>query len=63
MHSSLVLEPLYVYLIADGLSSRVNKEGIAYYNNLIDGLLKKGAFQNATILGFIRECILCASVI
>ena len=55
MHSSLILEPLCVYLIADGQSSGVNKEGIAYYNNLIDGLLKKGAFQNITILGFNRK--------
>lgn len=29
-------------VIAGGSKPEVNKEGIAYYNNLIDGLLMKG---------------------
>lgn len=31
----------FVYL-ADGLGTKVNEEGIAYYNNLINSLLEKG---------------------
>lgn len=32
-------------MVAGGSKTEVNKEGIAYYNNLIDGLLKKGAWN------------------
>lgn len=28
--------------ISDGLGTNVNKEGINYYNNLIDALIEKG---------------------
>lgn len=29
-------------MLADGLGTKVNDEGIAYYNNLINALLDKG---------------------
>ena len=43
---ALLMTPLgclnqFVFL-ADGLGTKVNEEGIAYYNNLINSLLEKG---------------------
>ncbi|KAA3472160.1 beta-glucosidase 42-like [Gossypium australe] len=32
----------YSYMVADGLGTKVNEEGIAFYNNVIDALLEKG---------------------
>lgn len=31
-------------MIADGLGTKVNDEGIAYYNNVINALLDKGKY-------------------
>lgn len=33
---------LSIYAFVDGLGTKVNKEGITYYNNVIDALLEKG---------------------
>lgn len=32
---------MFCWMVAGGSKSKVNKEGIAYYNNLIYGLLRK----------------------
>jgi beta-glucosidase/6-phospho-beta-glucosidase/beta-galactosidase len=32
--------------LAGGAAPVVNQEGVAYYNNLINGLLKKGSFRS-----------------
>lgn len=33
---------LVLYVFIDGLGTKVNEEGIAFYNNIIDTLLEKG---------------------
>lgn len=37
--------------LSDGLGTKVNEEGITYYNNLINSLLEKGPKQ--CVLGFL----------
>lgn len=32
----------FALILADGLGTKVNEEGIAFYNNVIDALLEKG---------------------
>lgn len=50
---------------ADGLGTKVNEEGIAYYNNLINALLERGTISYD--LGFfsismhLKSCI-CAGI-
>lgn len=39
--------------LAGGPTPVVNQEGVAYYNNLINGLLKKGSFHSIFFLSFI----------
>ena len=46
-------------MIAGGSKPEVNKEGIAYYNNLVDGLLKQGDPSHLPSTSGLKFCMLC----